>query len=531
MSPSTERILHRTDIHLLPFLALLFLLNSVDRSNIGNAESAGFTKYAGLKPEDLNDAVAAFFIAFVALQPVGAALGKRVGVGRWVGSVMIGWGLLTCLTAFVRTRGQLITLRVCIGALEAGFYPATVFYLSLFYTRYEFAVRLGIFFGQYAVAGAFGGLVSYIVFSLFPSDDIVSETSKDGGGWHSYQVLFICEGILTIVVAVITLLWLPTGPGTAWWLTLEERAFAEQRIATDRASDSSSAPEYTAVSSSSGDDDSDTENSPEYTPSSSASSRTPIRHRTSHPLLKGPTSSTTALKDSEPALTRADIFLAFTDTKVWYILLINILSSIPSTAFSIFLPLVLSGLGVSPLAANALTIPPFLCGAFTLWTITYYSDKARCRIPYILLGLVINVAGLFLALVLPESWITARYLSLCVLLAGSYVASPLTVAWLSGNIKAPGRRAVVLGINGWGNLAGVIAGWLFAPEYRPGYKVPLTVTLAAVFISAVGYMGLWVWVKRENKTGRPGVGRWRRWLWRKVGGRGEVREETAEWGL
>jgi hypothetical protein len=65
---------------------------------------------------------------FVALQPVGAALGKRVGVGRWVGSVMIGWGLLTCLTAFVRTRGQLITLRVCIGALEGMALSPTAFY-------------------------------------------------------------------------------------------------------------------------------------------------------------------------------------------------------------------------------------------------------------------------------------------------------------------------------------------------------------------------------------------------------------------
>ena len=40
----TRRILHRTDTRLLPFLALLFLLNSLDRSNIGNAESAGFTR-------------------------------------------------------------------------------------------------------------------------------------------------------------------------------------------------------------------------------------------------------------------------------------------------------------------------------------------------------------------------------------------------------------------------------------------------------------------------------------------------------
>lgn len=117
-SPPTAHILRRTDRHLLPFLALLFLLNSVDRSNIGNAETAGFTKHAGLKPSDLNDAVALFFVAFVALQPVGAALGKRVGVGRWVGGVMIGWGLLTMLTAFVRSRAQLLTLRVCIGALE-----------------------------------------------------------------------------------------------------------------------------------------------------------------------------------------------------------------------------------------------------------------------------------------------------------------------------------------------------------------------------------------------------------------------------
>lgn len=55
-----------------------------------------------------------------------------------------------------------------IGTLEAGFYPTTVFYLGLFYTRYEFAQRLGMFFGQYAVAGAFGGLVSWAVFKIFP---------------------------------------------------------------------------------------------------------------------------------------------------------------------------------------------------------------------------------------------------------------------------------------------------------------------------------------------------------------------------
>jgi hypothetical protein len=90
MEHLTAKIRRRTDIFLLPFLSLLFLLNSLDRSNIGNAETAGFTKHAGLKEGDLNDAVSAFFIVFVLLQPVGAALGKRAGVRRWVGGVMVG---------------------------------------------------------------------------------------------------------------------------------------------------------------------------------------------------------------------------------------------------------------------------------------------------------------------------------------------------------------------------------------------------------------------------------------------------------
>jgi hypothetical protein len=43
-----------------------------------------------------------------------------------------------------------------------------------------------------------------------------------------------------------------------------------------------------------------------------------------------------------------------------------------------------------------------------------------------------------------------------VLQIGSYTAPPLTVAWLAQNTPSPGKRAIILGFNGWGNLAGVI---------------------------------------------------------------------------
>src|SRR6266536_1510846 len=147
-----SRTVLKLDFILLPFLSLLFLLNSLDRSNIGNAETAHFTRDAGLEPSDVNTAMAFFFAFFVALQPVGAALGRRFGMARWVPGVMILWGLCTVAHVAVRRKWQLVALRIVIGSLEAGFYPTTVSYLSLFYTRYEFGRRLGLFYGQYAVA-------------------------------------------------------------------------------------------------------------------------------------------------------------------------------------------------------------------------------------------------------------------------------------------------------------------------------------------------------------------------------------------
>jgi hypothetical protein len=65
---------------------------------------------------------------------------------------------------------------------------------------------------------------------------------------------------------------------------------------------------------------------------------------------------------------------------------------------------------------------------------------------------------------------------------GSYVSAPLTAAWLSGNTPGmqfldhfilkggtniyiePGKRSLVLGMNGFGNLAGIIGSELFQPS-------------------------------------------------------------------
>jgi len=112
------RVVRKLDFILLPFLSIFFLASSLDRSNVGNAESANFTEDAGLDPQDLNTSVAIFFAVFVSLQPLGAALGRKYGMLRFVPACMLVWGLCTAMHIWVRSKWELIALRTIIGVLE-----------------------------------------------------------------------------------------------------------------------------------------------------------------------------------------------------------------------------------------------------------------------------------------------------------------------------------------------------------------------------------------------------------------------------
>ncbi|KAH9861281.1 hypothetical protein IAQ61_011018 [Plenodomus lingam] len=481
-----QRTLRKLDCLLLPFLALLFLFNALDKANIGNAETAHFTADIGLEKSDLNTAVALFFAFFVALQPLGAALGRRYGMVLWVPSCMLLWGLCTALHAWVQHKWQLYTLRILIGCLEAGFYPVTVTYLSLFYTRFEFGKRLSLFYGQAAVGGALGGLISYGVFSRF-QDDRTGAGKLPKSPW---QVLFLLEGIVTMLVAIVGYFWLPHSVETAWFLSPDERRYAATRIVSDRNMQTAPAAAQRPYD----------EEEMEYNEES----------RGLLPTSKPFISASQHLVDDR-GLSPHDLVAAVFNTKIWHILVCNILSAIPVYAFSVFLPLVLAPLleKQDPALINLLTAPPHICGAVVLFFAAGYSDKHRIRLVPVLCGLAVMVIGLIMVVVLPMSWAVPRYLALCVLLSGTYVASPLTVAWISGNTPSPGKRAILLGINGWGNLAGVLSAMLFNPRYaESGYVVPFGWTLACVAVAALGYVLFLRRLKSENDVRRSLLARW-----------------------
>lgn len=84
-----RRVNLKMDVAMLPLLSILYLFNGLDRSNVGNAETQGFTTDIGAEPEDLNTAVSLFFVTFVTFQPLSAAVGRWVGARNWIPILMV----------------------------------------------------------------------------------------------------------------------------------------------------------------------------------------------------------------------------------------------------------------------------------------------------------------------------------------------------------------------------------------------------------------------------------------------------------
>lgn len=132
-----------------------------------------------------------------------------------------------------------------------------------------------------------------------------------------------------------------------------------------------------------------------------------------------------------------------------------------------------------------MSVPPYVCGALGLYLFALSSDHRKERGYHIVVGIFISLIGLVVTVICKTN--RAKYVGLCVLLFGSYIAAPLTVAWLSGNTPEPGKRSLVLGVNGFGNLAGVIGSQLYKKRYAPKYLLPFYVTLGFIASALVGY--------------------------------------------
>ncbi|KAK3324986.1 major facilitator superfamily domain-containing protein [Apodospora peruviana] len=224
---STKKLLRKIDAYLIPFLACLYLLSFLDRTNIGNARLNTIEVDLGLDAKRLqfNDCLAIFFPFYVAAEIPSNMAMKRFRPSIWIPCIMIAWGLCCTLMGIVHNYSGLMAVRVFLGIAEGGLFPGITYYITMWYQRHECGFRMAIFFSAATAAGAFGGLLARGIIEM------------DGtAGLAGWQWIFILEGILTVVVACFAFWAMYDYPNTAKFLTDDERTEVLARLKRDRSS-------------------------------------------------------------------------------------------------------------------------------------------------------------------------------------------------------------------------------------------------------------------------------------------------------
>jgi MFS family permease len=168
-----------------------------------------------------------FFPLYTVFQPVATVLARKLGPRPFLAGITFAWGIVVVGFGLVKKWQDSLALRAVLGILEAGFFPSAVFLVSTWYLRREVAKRIAFFYLLGNTMGGFGGILAY------------GFQQMDGlGGEAGWRWIFIMEGILTVIIAVLGYMFLvdfPEDAKNSWkFLKDDEIQIMIDRVDRDR---------------------------------------------------------------------------------------------------------------------------------------------------------------------------------------------------------------------------------------------------------------------------------------------------------
>lgn len=210
---------------LIPLLALAYLLNYIDRVNVGFA-SLTMNADLGLSAAAYGLGAGLFFVGYFFFEVPSNVILHRVGARIWIARIMVTWGVVASSTAFIQGEIGFYVVRVLLGIAEAGFFPGIILYLTYWFPRVERARIVALFFLAVPLSSVVGGPLSTWLISV--GDGALGFDA----GW---RFMFFVEGIPAVLLGVAVLWLLPDRPTRARWLPTDQAVALEERIAAEDA--------------------------------------------------------------------------------------------------------------------------------------------------------------------------------------------------------------------------------------------------------------------------------------------------------
>jgi MFS family permease len=283
-----------------------------------------------------------FFLGYFLFEVPSNLILARVGARKWIARIMLTWGAVSAAFVFlgVLRWGPLAAafgdcvavfcfydLRFLLGLAEAGFFPGVILYLTYWFPARRSAQVIALFVLAIPLASAIGSPVSGLILQFV-----------GGAGLRGWQWLFLLEALPSLVLGLVVLARLPGGPRDAAWLSGEERALVETRLAEERAA------------------------------------KPAVGHRQR----------------------MAEIFL---DWRVWALALADFLRAMINNVLNFWMPTLVQDLGIPKgayLEVGIVTAIPWGIAAVAMILVARHSDRTGERRWHATLSLLVSMAGLLL---------------------------------------------------------------------------------------------------------------------------------------
>ncbi|KIX95093.1 uncharacterized protein Z520_09009 [Fonsecaea multimorphosa CBS 102226] len=405
-----ERLIRKIDWLLMPLLAMVYFLQFLDKNIINFANIMGLGKDTNSSPSQFSQLALAFYVAYLVFEPVMAYLLQKLPVGKVLGVNVVLWGICLALNCVCKNYASLVTLRVLLGVFEACVSPAMILICTMWYKRKEQPLRIGFWAGTVGLGIIVGALCSY------------GFQHYHGRSFKSWQVMFLVFGLLTILVGILVIVFLPDSPMKSH-LTVEEKAIAVARLRGDT---------------------------------------TGVENKTFKP---------------------GQFWEALFDTHLWLIFLITTAINIPNAAVSVFQAAIIEGLGYTSTQSALLSIPSGAIAIISIGGASLTAWKLNNRSVGIVLLLLPGILGSGLMAFLPTHDKIGRLLGNY--LTNTIPAStPLIYSWVAGNFAGHTKKvtanAVLLMAFCLGNILGPLT-FTNPPEYTAA-KITIIAVLGFAII-------------------------------------------------
>ncbi|WP_104174634.1 MFS transporter [Arthrobacter sp. Y81] len=203
LASATKKFFRRV----LPIMLVMLVCNQLNRSNIGYAHEH-LEADVGIGAAAYGFGAGLFFIAYAIFELPSNVMMEKFGARVWLTRIMISWGIVSFLMAFVQNEMMFYVLRFLLGAAEAGFFPAVIFYFARWVPAGQRGKATAIFIAGSSVAAALSGPIAGMLLSL-----------QGALGFRGWQWLFGFEGLLSVAVGITVYFLLDARIEDAKWLT------------------------------------------------------------------------------------------------------------------------------------------------------------------------------------------------------------------------------------------------------------------------------------------------------------------------